>query len=176
TGISPKRIDEIIGVAKAYTTRVGMGPFPTELSNEIGKVLQDRGGEFGATTGRPRRCGWFDAPIVKYTAKINGVKQIALTKLDVLDELDEISINIGYIYENKKTTQFDPDICSEFQPVFLKMAGWKQSTKSVRHIDELPKQAKKYLEKIEELTDCKISILSVGEKREDTVILSEFNW
>ncbi|MEO0076314.1 MAG: adenylosuccinate synthase [candidate division WOR-3 bacterium] len=176
TGISPKRIDEIIGVAKAYTTRVGMGPFPTELFDDIGKILQNRGGEFGATTGRPRRCGWFDAPLVKYTAKINGVKQIALTKLDVLDELDEILINVSYIYKNKRTTNFDPDLCSELQPVFLKMSGWKQSTKSVRHFDELPKQAKKYLAKIEELTGCQVTILSIGEKREETIISSEFNW
>lgn len=176
TGVGPTRINDIIGVAKAYTTRVGMGPFPTELFDETGKLLQTRGGEFGATTGRPRRCGWFDAPLVRYTARVNGLKQIALTKLDVLDELKEIYINVGYTYKDEKIKDFNPDLCSELKPEYLKMDGWQTSTKAVRRFDELPKQARNYLTKIEQLTNCKVLILSVGEKRQDTIVSSDFKW
>jgi adenylosuccinate synthase len=176
TGIGPTRIDDIIGVAKAYTTRVGMGPFPTELFDEAGNILQTRGGEFGATTGRARRCGWFDAPLVRYTARINGLEQIALTKLDVLDEFKEIYIGIGYTYKDEKIKDFDPDLCSELKPEYLKIEGWQKSTKTARSFDELPKQAKNYLSKIEELTNCKITLLSVGEKRNETILSLKFKW
>ena len=176
TGVGPTRIDDIIGVAKAYTTRVGMGPFPTELFDDTGKLLQTRGGEFGATTGRPRRCGWFDAPLVRYTARVNGLKQIALTKLDVLDEFKDIYICIGYTYKDEKINDFNPDICSDLKPEYLRMEGWQTSTKTARSIKDLPNQARKYLEKIEELIRCKVSILSVGEKRQDTIINPDFKW
>ncbi len=175
-GVGPTRIDDIIGVAKAYTTRVGMGPFPTELFDDTGKLLQTRGGEFGATTGRPRRCGWFDAPLVRYTARVNGLKQIALTKLDILDEFKEINICVGYTYKDEKTEDFNPDLCSELKPEYIKIEGWQTSTKTARSIKDLPNQARKYLEKVEELTRCKVSILSVGEKRQDTIINPDFKW
>jgi adenylosuccinate synthase len=175
-GVGPTRIDDIIGVAKAYTTRVGMGPFPTELFDDTGKLLQTRGGEFGATTGRPRRCGWFDAPLVRYTARVNGLKQIALTKLDVLDEFNEIYICVGYTYKDEKIEDFNPDLCSELKPEYIKMEGWGKSTKTARSLNELPRHAKNYLNKIEELTGCKVAILSVGEKRDDTILSRSFKW
>lgn len=176
SGIGPNRIDDLIGVAKAYTTRVGMGPFPTELFDETGKIIQTCGGEFGATTGRPRRCGWFDAPLVRYTARVNGLKQLALTKLDVLDQFKEINIGIGYKVNNEKVKDFNPDLCAELKPEYIKIEGWQTPTKHIRSFDKLPKQARVYLEKIEELTSCKIAILSVGEKRDDTIISPDFKW
>jgi len=176
SGIGPSRIDDIIGVAKAYTTRVGMGPFPTELFDETGKILQTRGGEFGATTGRARRCGWFDAPLVRYTARVNGMRHIALTKLDVLDEFKEINICVGYKYKNERVKDFDPDLCSDLKPDYITMQGWQTPTKNIRAINDLPKQARAYLDKIEELIHCKIAILSVGEKRDDTIIDKSFKW
>lgn len=175
TGIGPTRIDNLLGVTKSYTTRVGFGPFPTELSEETGKILQSRGQEFGTTTGRPRRCGWFDAPLVKYTARINGIKQIALTKLDVLDDLDEICLNTGYIYKGKTIKEFNPDLCAELKPVYIKMNGWQTSTKNIRDFRQLPKPAQDYLNKIEELTGCEIVIVSVGEKRAETIISSKID-
>ncbi len=176
SGIGPSRIDDIIGVAKAYTTRVGMGPFPTELFDETGKILQTRGGEFGATTGRARRCGWFDAPLVRYTARVNGMRHIALTKLDVLDEFKEINICVGYKYKNERVKDFDPDLCSDLKPDYITMQGWQAPTKGIRSIQDLPKNARIYIEKIEELIHCKIAILSVGEKRDDTIIDKSFKW
>ncbi|MCX7784758.1 MAG: adenylosuccinate synthase [candidate division WOR-3 bacterium] len=174
-GIGPNRIDNLLGVVKAYTTRVGMGPFPTELLDENGKLLQKRGGEFGTTTGRPRRCGWFDAPLVKYTARINGIKQIAVTKLDVLDAFKEIYLCIGYKYKDEIIKEFNPNLCTELKPLYLQIEGWQSSTKSIQDWKLLPKQAQHYLNKIEELTGCEIVILSVGEKREETIISSRFN-
>ncbi|MEO0092291.1 MAG: adenylosuccinate synthase [candidate division WOR-3 bacterium] len=173
-GIGPNRIDNLIGVAKAYTTRVGMGPFPTELFDENGKILQTRGGEFGATTGRPRRCGWFDAPLVRYTARINGINQIAITKLDVLDEFKEIYLCTGYTYKGETLKEFNPNLSAELKPVYLKIEGWQSSIKEIRDWNQLPKQAQVYLDKIQELTGCKIVILSVGEKREETIVTSKF--
>lgn len=175
-GIGPTRINDIIGVAKAYTTRVGMGPFPTELFDDTGIMLQTQGGEFGATTGRARRCGWFDAPLVRYTARINGIKQLAITKLDVLDKFQDIYMGISYDYKDEKLKDFDPDLAAELKPVYIKMEGWQSSTKTAKSFDELPVQAKKYLDKIQELTNCEISILSIGEKREQTIISPNFKW
>lgn len=175
-GIGPTRIDDIIGVAKAYTTRVGMGPFPTELFDETGLMLQKQGSEFGATTGRARRCGWFDAPLVRYTARINGIKQLAITKLDVLDKFENIYIGTGYNYKDEKINDFDVDLTAELEPEYLKMQGWQCSTKAAKSLTDLPKQARAYLEKIQELTNCEISILSVGEKREQTIISPNFQW
>lgn len=172
-GIGPSRIDNLIGIAKAYTTRVGMGPFPTELFDENGKILQTRGGEFGATTGRPRRCGWFDAPLVRYTARINGINQIAITKLDVLDEFKEIYLCTGYTYKGEILKEFNPNLSAELKPVYLKLEGWQRSIKDIRDWNKLPRQAQNYLDKIQELTGCKIVMLSVGEKREETIITSK---
>ncbi|MBS4015279.1 MAG: adenylosuccinate synthase [Candidatus Latescibacteria bacterium] len=175
-GIGPTRIDDLIGVAKAYTTRVGMGPFPTELFDDTGLMLQKQGSEFGATTGRARRCGWFDAPLVRYTARINGIKQLALTKLDVLDRFENIYIGIGYRYKDEKTNNFNVELTGELKPEFLKMEGWRCSTKTAKSFDDLPKPARKYLDKIQELTNCEISILSIGEQRDQTIISPNFKW
>jgi adenylosuccinate synthase len=176
TGVGLNRINNILGITKAYTTRVGSGPFPTELFDSTGQHIQTRGHEFGAATGRPRRCGWFDAPLVRYTATINGIKQLVITKLDVLDELAEISIAVGYTYKGEKIKDFDPDLTAELKPEYLKLEGWQKSTKTAKSFDDLPKQARKYLDKIEELTNCKISILSVGEKRNETILSPNFTW
>lgn len=175
-GIGPTRIDDLIGVAKAYTTRVGMGPFPTELTDEIGLLLQKQGSEFGATTGRARRCGWFDAPLVRYTARINNIKHLAITKLDVLDNLDTIKIGVGYWYKGEKLNDFDIDLINELSPYYETIDGWKCSTKQVTKIEDLPKQARVYLSKIEELTHCEVSILSVGEQRAQTIVAPNFKW
>lgn len=174
TGIGPNQITNILGVTKAYATRVGAGPLPTELFDKTGELLQSRGGEFGATTGRPRRCGWLDAPLVRYSAMVNGIKQLAITKLDVLDELEEISIGVGYVYDGEKIKDFDPDLTAELKPEYIKIPGWKSSIKNIRTLNNLPKQTRYYLEKIEELTKCKVTVISVGEKREDTIITPNF--
>ncbi len=176
SGVGFDKIDDIIGVVKAYTTRVGAGPFPTELFDDTGKILQSKGAEFGASTGRPRRCGWLDAPLIKYASSINGIKQIAITKLDILDALPEISICIGYNYKGDKIKTFDPDLAADLQPEYIKVKGWQTSIKHIRSFIDLPKQARLYLDKIEELTNCKVSILSVGEKRQDTIVSSDFKW
>ncbi len=181
SGIAPNKINEILGVVKAYTTRVGEGPFPTELFDEYGKHLANKGQEFGATTGRPRRCGWFDATVVKFSAMVNGVKFLALTKLDVLDGLDEIKICIGYEYNGEKYTEFPSSrlILEKCKPIYITMPGWKESTK-VKTYDEINDNAKNYLRKIEELTNAKIAMISMGRNREETIILNndilEFNF
>lgn len=180
-GIAPNKINSILGVVKAYTTRVGEGPFPTELSDEYGKYLANKGQEFGATTGRPRRCGWFDATVVKFSAMVNGVNFLALTKLDVLDGLDEVKICTGYEYDGKIYKEFPSSrlILEKCKPIYITMPGWKESTK-VKTYDEINDNAKNYLKKIEEVTNSKIAMISMGRTREETIILNndflEFNF
>lgn len=173
-GIGPRRIDRVLGVAKAYTTRVGYGPFPTEESEAISTILRERGGEFGATTGRARRCGWFDVPGVRYAIRINGVDFLAVTKLDVLDEFDEIKLAIGYTCDGKETEEFLPYLASKLSPTYITLKGWKRSTKEARRLKDLPEEARKYLDKIEEETKTPIGLISVGEDRDSTILLKEF--
>ncbi|MDD5728433.1 MAG: adenylosuccinate synthase [Victivallales bacterium] len=169
-GIAPKHIGTVWGVMKAYTTRVGEGPFPTELTGPDGENLRRAGGEFGATTGRPRRCGWFDAVASSYSCMVNGVDKLAMTKLDVLDDIAELKLCTAYEIGGE-TTQDMPtafDVLQKVKPVYETMPGWKCSTTEVRSWDELPLNARKYLERIAQLVDAEIGIVSVGPKREQT--------
>lgn len=170
-GIGPTRIDSVMGVIKAYTTRVGMGPFPTEISDDV-LNLRELGDEFGATTGRPRRCGWFDAVIANYAVRVNGIDAFALTKLDVLDTFDELKICVAYKYQGKTIINFPSEIrvLDECEPVYETMPGWKQPTTTIRQYKDLPANAKKYVEKIETLTSTPAKIISVGSGREQTII------
>ena len=167
TGVGPKKIDRVIGVAKAYTTRVGEGPFPTEFSSKMMEKIRTKGKEFGATTGRPRRCGWFDAVLVKHSVKINSMDEVAITKLDVLDECKTINICIGYKIGKRVVTDFPSDIgaLSRCKPIYEKMPGWMQDTTRVTRYENLPKNALEYLKKITEFTGVRISIVSVGSER-----------
>ncbi len=174
-GVSPLKINKILGVAKAYTTRVGEGPFPTEIKDSLGECLRQRGGEYGATTGRPRRCGWLDAVALKYAIRINGLTGLAITKLDVLDGLDKIKICTGYRYNDTLHYDFpkEIDILQNCEPAYEELEGWKESTAGVRDFDNLPKNAKIYIREIEKILKTKIHIISVGQGREDTIILEE---
>ncbi|MCM8818639.1 MAG: adenylosuccinate synthetase, partial [Candidatus Omnitrophica bacterium] len=170
-GISPKKIEKIIGVAKAYTTRVGMGPFPTELKDDVGEKLRELGSEFGATTGRPRRCGWFDAVLVKFATIINGIDEIVLTKLDVLSGFEKIKIGVGYKYNDKiiNTYPFDSKLFSNCEVIYEEVDGWKEDISSVKRYKDLPKNTQKYIEKIEESIGIKISKVSTGSSRDQTI-------
>lgn len=167
SGLSPKYIDSVIAVVKAYTTRVGSGPFPTELFDDTGILLGKRGNEFGATTGRPRRCGWFDAVATRYACMVNGVDKLVFTKLDVLDTLPELKICTAYEIDGVQTTEMPADIAN-IKPVYETMPGWQCSTEEVRCWDDLPEAARNYLKRLEELAGGKIYIVSVGPKRDQT--------
>ncbi len=174
-GVGPTIIDRIIGVAKAYTTRVGEGPFPTELHDDVGIHLGDRGAEFGTTTGRRRRCGWFDGVIGKYAARINGLDCLAITKLDVLDELAEIKVCVAYEIDGKTCEDF-PTNANKFancQPIYRTLPGWQQSTSNCRTLEELPKQALDYLKFLAELMEVPIAIVSLGASRDQTIIVED---
>jgi adenylosuccinate synthase len=176
-GIPPNMIDKVIGVAKAYTTRVGEGPFPTELKGELGEIIKERGKEYGATTGRPRRCGWFDAVSARYAVMINGISSIALTKLDVLDNMEEIKICIGYKYKNKiyKTFPADIKILSNLTPIYKTLRGWRTSLAGVSDFNSFPKEAKNFISEIERLLQVKVSLISLGRSREETVVIDKKN-
>ncbi|WP_320674310.1 adenylosuccinate synthase [Prochlorococcus sp. MIT 1341] len=174
-GVGPTLIDRVIGVAKAYTTRVGEGPFPTELTGDINDKLCDRGGEFGTTTGRRRRCGWFDGVIGKYAVEVNGLDCLAITKLDVLDELDEIKICIAYELEGKRIDHF-PSNADEFarcRPIFKTLPGWKCSTADCRRLEELPTSAMSYLRFLADLMEVPIAIVSLGASRDQTIVVED---
>jgi adenylosuccinate synthase len=174
-GVGPTMIDRVIGVAKAYTTRVGEGPFPTELEGKVGEELCDRGAEFGTTTGRKRRCGWFDGVIGRYAVRINGMDCMAITKLDVLDELDEIKVCVAYEINGVRTKDF-PSSSSEFtacQPIYETLPGWKKSTADCRTLRDLPKQARDYLAFLAELMEVPIAIVSIGASRDQTIIVED---
>lgn len=172
-GISPKKIEKIIGVAKAYTTRVGMGPFPTEMKNQLGEKLRKVGNEFGATTGRPRRCGWFDAVLVKFACKVNGIDEIALTKLDVLSGMKKIKIGVAYEYGGKvyKEYPLNSKVFSNCRVIYEEMDGWDEDISNVKNYKDLPANAKKYIGRIEEIIGVKIKFVSVGSSRTQTIIL-----
>jgi adenylosuccinate synthase len=173
SGIGPNQIGYVLGVTKAYTTRVGAGPFPTELHDAIGELIGQRGMEFGATTGRKRRCGWFDAVIQRRSNQLNGVTGMCVTKLDVLDELDSIKICTAYQYQVglRKTPPSGAEALSQCQPVYEELPGWKASTLGVRRYEDLPKNAQRYLKRIEELTATRIDVISTGAERDDTIVL-----
>ncbi len=172
-GVSPVSIDEVIGVTKAYTTRVGNGPLPTEQKNQVGRLLQDRGNEFGSTTGRPRRCGWLDLAVLRYSFRINGITKIALTKLDVLDVFDKIKVCVSYKYKNKLITEFTPDInvLEKCKPIYEELPGWKKETHGIKDFRRLPDKAKRYLDYITEKLETPIFLISTGSKRDQTISL-----
>ncbi|HMK60555.1 MAG TPA: adenylosuccinate synthase [Dissulfurispiraceae bacterium] len=178
TGIGPTRIDRILGIVKAYTTRVGEGPFPTELDNELGEMIRQRGGEFGATTGRPRRCGWLDIVGLRYAVAINGLTGIGLTKMDILDGLAKIKLCVGYKYNGQvyDTLSTDLDILKNCTPVYEEMPGWTESTIGIKDFSGLPSNARAYIKKVEEMLATPIQIISTGQKRDEIIILDgQFN-
>jgi len=175
TGCGPSTIGYVLGITKAYTTRVGSGPFPTELNDKIGENLGNRGKEFGTVTARKRRCGWFDGVLVRQTIKISGINGVALTKLDVLDELDEIKMCVQYEL-NGKTIDYLPAASEDqfnIKPIYKTFPGWKSSTQGVRNLEELPEKAKAYIHAIEDFIECKISSISTSPEREDTILIED---
>jgi len=174
-GVGPTIIDRVIGVAKAYTTRVGEGPFPTELLGDVGEALCDRGAEFGTTTGRKRRCGWFDAVIGRYAVRINGLDCLAITKLDVLDDLDEIKVCTAYEIDGQQVRDFPSNarVFARCQPIYKTLPGWKQDTSNCRSLDDLPRQALDYLKFLAELMEVPIAIVSLGASRDQTIIVED---
>lgn len=174
TGIPPNKIDNVIGIVKAYTTRVGFGPFPTELLDEQGEKMRKIGVEFGATTGRPRRCGWFDAFLVNYSAMVNGIDEAAITKLDVLSHFDKIKVCVGYKLNGKKIKSYPTDFerLQVVEPIYETLEGWQSDISNCRSFDQLPGKAKNYLEFIAKASGIKIKIVSVGPKRDQTFFLN----
>lgn len=171
-GVGPTKINRVVGVVKAYTTRVGDGPFPTELFDEAGEIIRQRGDEYGTTTGRPRRCGWLDIVILRYAKRINGLTDIAITKLDVLDEFDKIKICVAYKYKGQILEEF-PDsleVLENCEPVYIEMDGWKQSLAGIRSYEEMPENAKRYIDEIVRLSGVQHCILAVGPKRDQTIV------
>ena len=173
TGCGPNSINYVLGITKAYTTRVGEGPFPTELIDEIGELLGTRGKEFGTVTSRKRRCGWFDGVLVRQTIKVSGIDGIALTKLDVLDELDEIKICVEYDLNGKKIDYLPAAVEDQLKikPIYKVFDGWKTSTKGIKNIDSLPDNAKKYIFAIEDFIGAKVSSISTSPERDDTILI-----
>lgn len=171
-GVGPTRIDRVLGVAKAYTTRVGEGPFPTELHDEVGELLRRQGGEYGATTGRPRRCGWFDAVAVRYAARVNGLDGLVLTKLDVLDGLRSLRICVAYRHRGRIYHDFPASlqVLWECEPVYEELPGWPGSVRDARSFEELPPEARRYVERIEELVGLRVWIISLGDRREEALV------
>ncbi|MGE3955454.1 MAG: adenylosuccinate synthase [Vicinamibacterales bacterium] len=174
-GIGPRRIEGVMGVVKAYATRVGEGPMPSELHDEMGRRLRDNGNEYGAVTGRPRRCGWYDAVAVRYAARINGLDVLAVTKMDVLDGLDEISICTSYRCGDRVLTDFPSDVgqLAACVPVYETLPGWSEPTKGIRRFDDLPENAKKYIARIEEVSGVPAALVSTGSERHDTILRND---
>jgi len=172
SGIPPLAITHATGITKAYCTRVGNGPFPTELNDEFGETLRKNGQEFGATTGRPRRCGWLDLPALRYAVRLNGMNELALTKLDVLDDFDTIRVCTHYKLNGKETTVFplDADLVNELEPVYKDFEGWKSPTRHISAFEDLPENARNYIRYIEEYTGVRFTIISTGPKRSETII------
>ena len=175
SGCGPNSINYVLGITKAYTTRVGEGPFPTELKNEIGEILGTRGKEFGTVTSRKRRCGWFDGVLVRQTIKISGINGIALTKLDVLDELDEIKMCVGYELNGKQIDYFPASVEDQIKvkPIYETFKGWKSNTQGIKNFEELPIEAKKYIEALEKFIETKISSISTSPERNDTILIED---
>jgi adenylosuccinate synthase len=170
-GVGPTKIDKVLGVVKAYTTRVGGGPFPTELSDATGSYLRERGQEFGATTGRPRRCGWFDAVVVRHSVRINGINSLVLTKLDCLEGIDKIKLCVAYKYKGKLIHDFPASRTAQAEcvPVYEEMPGFKSSIRGITRFADLPRTAKNYVRRLEKLVGAPIDLISLGRKREETI-------
>ena len=172
-GVPPHMLDYVLGIVKAYTTRVGSGPFPTELFDDVGAGLAERGNEFGSVTGRPRRCGWFDAAALKRSIQINGITGMCITKLDVMDGMKEIKICTGYEFEGRHTDilPFGADAVAKCTPVYETLPGWAESTFGAQSYDALPENARRYLKRIEEVCGAPVAIISTGPDREQTILL-----
>jgi adenylosuccinate synthase len=175
SGMGPRAVGYVLGIAKAYTTRVGSGPFPTELTDEVGETIGSRGHEFGTVTGRKRRCGWFDAVLVRQVVKVSGIDGIALTKLDVLDGFDEIKVCVGYMVDGERMDSFpaSASLQARVEPIWQSFEGWSQSTRGARSWADLPAQAVKYVRTIEELIECPVTLLSTSPEREDTILMKD---
>jgi adenylosuccinate synthase len=175
TGVPPTKIHGVLGVAKAYTTRVGNGPFPTELRGELADLIRARGNEYGATTGRPRRCGWFDAVVLRCAARVNGLNTLAVTKLDVLDQCETVKLCVGYKYRGELLTEFPQEerIWNEAEPTYEEMSGWLAPTRGLRAYADLPTKARQYLERLSELAGVELCLISTGAVREDTIFLED---
>ncbi|WP_028315342.1 adenylosuccinate synthase [Desulfatibacillum aliphaticivorans] len=175
SGVGPGQVNEVLGIVKAYTTRVGMGPFPTELEDEVGNRIQEKGAEFGATTGRRRRCGWLDMVLLEATARLNGLTGVAITKLDVLGGLDSLSICTAYECEGETLNFFPADlkVLAKCKPVYETMPGWTEDISGVRNFDDLPENARNYLNRVEELLGAPIKIISVGPGRDETMVVKD---
>jgi adenylosuccinate synthase len=175
SGIGPDAIGRVLGIAKAYCTRVGSGPFPTELLDETGRLLGERGHEFGVVTGRPRRCGWFDAALVRQAVKVGGITGLALTKLDVLDGMETLKIGVGYTIDGVEFKHFPPGAGAQAkaQPIYETIEGWSDSTRGARSYAQLPAQAIKYVRRIEELVECPVTLLSTSPERDDTILMQD---
>ena len=172
-GLGPTSIHSVIGISKAYTTRVGNGPLPTELNDAAGDRLRTIGVEYGATTGRPRRCGWFDALVLRYAARVNGLSGVALTKLDVLTGFEKLQIAVAYeLADGHVVHQFpsDPELLEQAQPVYEDLPGWKEPIGDVREYDELPENARRYVERVEQLVGVEAIAVSVGAERAQTIV------
>ena len=175
SGVGPWAVGTVLGIAKAYTTRVGSGPFPTELFDETGKLLGERGHEFGTVTGRPRRCGWFDAAMVRQAVKVGGIQGLALTKLDVLDGFAELRIGTGYEIDGRTYRHLPAAMGAQAaaKPIYETMEGWMDSTRGARSYADLPAQAVKYIRRIEELVECPVTLLSTSPERDDTILMKD---
>lgn len=175
SGVGPTRIDKVIGIAKSYTTRVGEGPFPSEQKNEVGDWIRVRGNEYGTTTGRPRRCGWFDAVMVRYSARVNGLTSLALMHLDTLAGLDRVQICVAYAIDGRRVDHFPNNlrVLKQCKPVFEEMDGWKGDLSGARSLDDLPANARRYIDRISELIGIPITVISVGGKRTETIVVEE---
>jgi adenylosuccinate synthase len=173
SGVGPRQIDEVIGIVKAYTTRVGAGPFPSELFDDIGDRIQEKGAEFGATTGRRRRCGWLDTVILKNAVRLNGLSGLAITKLDVLDGLESVRICTAYDYQGELISDFPAslDVLADCKPVYEDLPGWTEDISSLRKLEDFPLNARNYLNRIAELTETDLHIVSVGPDRDQTIVL-----
>jgi adenylosuccinate synthase len=174
-GVGPKAIGGVLGIVKAYTTRVGEGPLPTELHGSMGDQLRESGREYGASTGRPRRCGWYDALVVRYAVRVNGLDAVAVTKLDVLDALDEIPICTGYRYDGGLLTEFPSNaaVLAACEPVYEMLPGWSSPTAGVRRYEDLPPKARSYLDRIEAVSGVPIAIVSTGADRAETIVIRD---
>jgi adenylosuccinate synthase len=173
SGLGPNAIGYVLGICKAYTTRVGEGPFPTEQDNEVGHLIGDRGREFGTVTGRRRRCGWFDAVLVRQTVRTSGINGLALTKLDILDGFDEIKVCTGYRLDGREVDYLPASESAQarVEPIYESIEGWREPTACARSWAELPAQAIKYVRRIEELIGCSVALLSTSPEREDTILV-----
>jgi adenylosuccinate synthase len=171
-GVPPRAIGGVLGVAKAYTTRVGEGPLPTELQGDLAERLREGGQEYGASTGRPRRCGWFDAVVVRYSARINGLDALALTKLDVLDGLSEVLLCTGYRTPRGMVTEFPADLraLAAAEPVYERLPGWSAPTRGATRLDQLPAEARRYVARLEDVSGVECAVISTGSDRRETIV------